>query len=447
VSASLRDNRIGAVFLPAPRPPLRPFQLAVIAALALAGTLWMAWSHTWQVTLNDYGTEAMAPLGALLHGHILTFWRTAPPYGPTLELRAPIALIASLAHGTELLVYRFSALPCVFALAALAVWIAPQLRARGRSWLSIALTLTVCVLNPITYYALAIGHPEEALGAVLCVVAVLAALRAHATWAGVLLGLAIANKEWAVVAVGPVLIALPERRLYALLIAGAVAGALLAPLALVSTSLKGATQRVSVRDGGTYFYTQQLWWFFGVPGHWVASMRGQLMPGFRFPPSWLQGRAHLLIAWIGLPLSYIASRRRMPRENALALLALLLLLRCGLDPWDLVYYPLPFVVALLSWETLVKGRAPVAAAVATAAVYVIFERLPLYLTADQEALSFIVPCVLALLALGVTVYRGGPEPEAQSTTSSSFGNLLRRRGPLSPTTVRSSIRTPSVSGR
>ena len=447
MSASLRDTRLAAFVASAPRPPLRRFELAIIAGLALGASLWMAWSHTWQVVPNDYGTEAMRPLNALLHAHLLSFLRTAPPYGPSLLLRAPFAFLASLAHGTELLVYRFSALPCLFALAGLAIWIAPRLRAAGRSWLSIALTLAVCVLNPVTYYALAIGHPEEALGGVLCVAAVLTALRGHSTWAGVLLGLAIANKEWGIVALGPVLVALPAQRIRTMLIAGGVASALLGPIALASASLVDASARVTVADGSTYFYTQQLWWFFGVHGHWVASMRGQLMPGFRFPPGWLQGRAHILIAWIGLPLSYLAARRRMARENALALLALLMLLRCGLDPWDLVYYPLPFIIALLSWETTVKGRAPIGAAIATVATYVIFEQLPNYLSANQEALAFIVPCLLALIALSVVVFQRGREPETQSTTRSSLLKLLRRRAPLSVSTVRSSMRTPSTPGR
>jgi len=446
VSARLRETRIAGLFAPVPRRSLHLYELAIIAGLAVAGSLWMTWSQAWQVTINDYGTEALGPLNALLHAHVLDFLRGAPPYGPSLELRAPFALLASLAHGTELLVYRFSALPCLLALAALAVWIAPQLRAAGRGWISIALTLVICVLNPITHYALAIGHPEEVLGAVLCVVAVLAALRGHSTWAGIFLGLAFANKEWGIIALGPVLVALPGRRVWATLVAGAVAGAFLGPIVLAAGSVHNASARVTVSDGGTYFYTQQLWWFLGPHGHWVPSMRGQLMTGYRVPPSWLQGRAHTLIAWIGLPLSLLAARRRVPRESALALLALLMLLRCGLDPWDLVYYPLPFIVALLSWETVVKGRAPVAAALATIAAYAIFERLPPYLSADQEALAFTIPCVLGLLALARTVYRR-PADERQSTTSSSFVNWLRRRGSLPVTTVRSSIRTPSVSGR
>jgi len=47
---------------------------------------------------------------------------------------------------------------------------------------------------------------------VLCTAAVLCALNDRPTWAAVLLGLAIPNKEWAVLAVGPVLVALPRAR-------------------------------------------------------------------------------------------------------------------------------------------------------------------------------------------------------------------------------------------
>jgi hypothetical protein len=427
----------------------------VVTSLVVVATFAMLWQETWQVSHNDYAVEASGPLNALLHGRIWTFLTTAPPYGPSLVMRAPFALLASLGGGNALLIYRFAALPCLLALAGLAVWIYPQLRGVRWRWFAVLLTLAVCVANPITHYALALGHPEEALGAVLCVAAVVFAVRGHATLAGLLLGLAIANKEWAVVAIGPVLVALPDRRWRATLSAGAVVALLLGPIALASGTATGATYRLTLNDGGTIFYPRQIWWFFGTVGHWVPSMAGQLLHGFRLPPTWLQGRAHLLIAWVGLPLSWLAYRRGMARQNGLLLLALLLLLRCMLDPWDLGYYPLPFVVALLAWETTVKHRAPIGAAVATAATWLIFEYLPNHLSANQQALSFIVPSVLALAAMSLVVYRRSPgserltpsEQPAQSTTSRSFGNWLSRRQPSSVTTVRSSMRTPSTPGK
>jgi uncharacterized membrane protein len=76
--------------------------------------------------------------------------------------------------------------------------------------------------TPVTLSAFQYGHAEELLGAVLCISAVLAAQRGHVHWATVLLGLAIVNKEWALLAIGPVLLALPSGRVRALAIAGAL---------------------------------------------------------------------------------------------------------------------------------------------------------------------------------------------------------------------------------
>jgi hypothetical protein len=73
--------------------------------------------------------------------------------------------------------------------------------------------------------------------------------------------------------------------------------------------------------------------------------------GVRTSPDWLRPITHPLIVAIALPLS-LAWRRRPNRnlDDALALLALLFLLRCVLDPWNLGYYHLPLVTALIAWE-------------------------------------------------------------------------------------------------
>ncbi len=138
-------------------------------------------------------------------------------------------LIPGLWGGGELAVYRLVALPCLLAVAALAVWLAADMRALGRSTLARAIAVGVCLANPLTLRALELGHPEDLLGGVLCVAAVLFALRGRPLWAGLLLGAAIANKEWALLAVGPVLLALPSRRVLCLTMAAAAMGAVLAP--------------------------------------------------------------------------------------------------------------------------------------------------------------------------------------------------------------------------
>jgi hypothetical protein len=379
-------------------------EVGALVAIAFGAVVAMLWAWVWNVKLNDFGTEAAAPLTALLHGRILTFLGSAPTYGGSLAVRAPFALPASLAGGSELLIYRLAALPCLGALAALGVWLARAARSNGATLPAALVCVLLCVANPITYRALQTGHPEEALGAALCVAAVLVALRGRAVAAGLLLGLAIANKEWAVLAIGPVLLALPAGRWRAVLIAGAVTAAFELPLFLVSPSPVAGANRLVVSQTTTIFYPFQAFWFFGTPGHWVASM-GPTWRGFRLPPAWLDGRAHALIVWLGLPLSLLAARRGMRRSDALALLALLLLLRCWLDPWDVVYYPLPAIVALLAWEmTAATRRLPVASAAATALVWLVFQYLPDHVDKNAQAVAFLIPSTFGLLALAAIVY-------------------------------------------
>ncbi len=87
------------------------------------------------------------------------------------------------------------------------------------------------------------------------------------------------------------------------------------------------------------------------------------------------------------------------------LLALLLALRCALDTWDTVYYPLPFIFALLAWETLQRKRPPVLSLAASVVVWLVFVVAPEHLSADAQAAMFLIPATLTLAALAVAVYR------------------------------------------
>jgi hypothetical protein len=402
-------------------------EIVLWSLLVIAVTATALWGWSWNTQFNDYGLEAATSFTALLHGHLSAFLAGAPSYGASLLLRAPFALPGSIAGGNGLLIYRLSAVPCLLAIGALGVWLASDLRRGGGGLLAATAAVALAAANPITYRVLQIGHPEELLGAALCVAAVLLAQRGHANWAGLALGLAIANKEWALLAVGPVIVALPAARLRALIVAGVVAGAMLGPLWLSSGTPESGTTRLVVSDTGTLFHPFQIFWFFGTPGHWIPTMAPYIQKGFRLPPAWLGGRAHLLIVWLGLPLTLLALRRRSRRADALLLLALLLLLRCWLDPWDNVYYPLPFVFALLAWETSVARRAPIGAAAATAATWLIFWYLPNHIGADAQAISFLVPSTLSLAAIGSVVYRVRPLRRAAPTPAA-----LLSRAPAVP---------------
>jgi len=382
----------------------RPLELAVFVVSALTASLVLIWGWWWNVGLNDFGEEAASSFVALLHGHIATFGSSAPAYGGSLLLRAPFALPASLAHGSMLTLYRFSALPCLLAVAALGVWLARDLRRGGRGLLAALAALALCVANPITYRALQLGHPEEILGAALCVAAVLLAQRGRVSWAALALGLAIANKQWALLAVGPALIAAPSGRWRLLGFAGAVALALMSPILLASGTLAVGTTRLVASPTGVIFHPQQVFWFFGRRGEWLPKQGIFIPRSFRLPPDWLGDRAHLIIVALSVPLSWAALRRRTSRGDALALLTLLMLLRCWLDPWDVIYYMAPFVVALLAWETTVLHRPPLYAVTATLATWLTFWYLPNRVSSDAQALAFLIPSTLAIVLLTARVY-------------------------------------------
>ena len=67
------------------------------------------------------------------------------------------------------------------------------------------------------------------------------------------------------------------------------------------------------------------------------------------------------------------------------LLAFLLALRFALDPWDTVYYPLPFIFALLGWETLACRRPPLLALLASVVVWLVYIVAPEHLSADAQS--------------------------------------------------------------
>jgi hypothetical protein len=391
------------------------------AAIGLAVVGWLAlgdWSWT------DYDNEARPAFDALVGGHVLNFLQLAPAYGGSLMLRAPFVLIPKLWGGGELSMFRAAAAPCMAASAILAVWLVARMRTAGSSTLARVLALSLVVANPITLPALEMGHPEELLGAVLCVAAVLVAARGRALWAGVLLGLAIANKEWALVAVGPVLLALPRQRIRAALACCLTSATILAPLVLAGklvTQVKGASQT------GTIFSPAQFWWFLGSRQH-LAHIGGGQSLIVRDAPAWVSGHAHVLIVALAIALALAYAWRRAPGASRqlnepLLLLVLVLLLRCALDPWDISYYTLPFLIALTVWESLTFGRPPVLALAASFAAWFVFQWAPNHAVASGNIfLMFLGFALPPLVGGGIILYAPG--------LSSRVAMRLTRRGPV-----------------
>jgi hypothetical protein len=401
---------------------------ALCALLAGGASAAMAWLGLYGFAWNDYDNEARPALDALIHGHPLQFLQLAPAYGGSLVERAPFALVPSLWGGGELAVYRMVALPCLLAAAVLGVWLVARMRAERRSTLARAVALGLCVANPLTLRALELGHPEELFGACMCVAAVLLAARDRPLLAGALLGLAIANKEWALLGLVPVLLALPPgRRLRCLATASALASAILLPLTLVSSSGFLTSARGIAAPPATIFQPWQVWWFLGHHGALVHGLYGAPKVGYRVGPSWAGSVSHPAILLAGLLLFatlWLARYRATPsggvlrrlyaparshERDALLALALLLLLRCLLDTWDTVYYPLPFVLALLAWETRgpTAARPPVLALSSTVLAWVGFQWLPNHVSPDAQSAFFLAWTLPLAALLAATLYAPG----------------------------------------
>jgi hypothetical protein len=166
-----------------------------------------------------------------------------------------------------------------------------------------------------------------------------------------------------------------------------------------------------------FFHPQQVWWLFGVPATHAFQAAGH---GTRMGPAWLAPIPHPLIVALAVPLAALwwerGGRAARDRHDALALLAALFLVRCALDPWNLVYYELPLVVALAAWEARRERGLPVLALTATACTWVSFVTYGAHTGDGPFAIYFawVVPlaAVLARQLLGRGARRRSPRARA-----------------------------------
>jgi hypothetical protein len=311
-----------------------------------------------------------AAIAALAHGHLGRFFDTQPTMGPlTLWLRAPFAALAGLGSDSTLSQYRLGAFACLLATGLIALWLAARAAERGASLLAQIVLVAVVLANPMVFRGLDLGHPEEALGAALAAAAIVAAAGAGGiggspSAAGVLLGLALATKQWALLAAGPVLIAAPtvDARRRIVVAALAVALVLAAPLAIGNTTrfVDANRDAVSPHADAT---PANVWWPLAV-----TVRDPTLAPGSerREPPDVVRRLSHLLVLALTAAASVFLLLRRPRRtlEAALALAAVAFLLRCLLDPYTFSYHHVPFLTLLAVYEVVGMRRLPVLAIVA-----------------------------------------------------------------------------------
>lgn len=309
--------------------------------------------------------SAGPPIGALIHGHLGGFFSTQPFMGSvSLLLRAPFVALVDWSKGDIIIQYRFGMLVCLLATLMLllpAIWL--MLR-RGQHPLVVIAVVAAVVVGPVTFKAAFWGHPEEFLGAALAVAAVLAAIHRKAVAAGVLLGLAIATKQWGLFAVLPALTVAGEHRRRVALIAGVVAGVFILPM-VAGDPGRFFDQNFHTAVAQLGATPTNAWWPFHHQG-FDPSVHKEI----EVISAPLRELSHPLALVLVFGLSVLYWRRGAERHpyDAVKLLALLFLLRCVLDPLTISYHHAPFILTLAIFEGLRRRGIPLLTLISTAMI-------------------------------------------------------------------------------
>jgi hypothetical protein len=379
------------------------FKRGLPLGLIAAASAWIAFGNS---SLGDYSHDGALAVNALAAGDVSGYLSTHVMMGPFATLvQAPFA---ALGGGEGLLAYQWACLPCLLAVGLLGLWLGRIAAERGMPRLGCWLLAGLCLVNPLTFAAIETGHPEELLTAALAIAAVVAAARGRGGWAALLLGLAIASKQWAVIAILPALMALPGRRLRVAVGAGAIALALFGPGFLASPDSFFEAQH-NAASTGRVVDPWSVWYPLASVSSEQPIGATDLSVEVHRAPAAVGALSHPLIVLLvfAVPLA-LAWRRRgfhLSGPDALALLALLALLRCALDPVGNLYYHEPLLLALIGWDALDARRWPLRAIAATA-VLALFDRWSQHLGEVAAFNSAYVSVALAaILALALVLFR------------------------------------------
>ncbi len=373
--------------------------LALAAHAALTATM-----------LGDYPNDAAPAMNALLSGDFSAFAHAHPAMGDlSLLVRLPFSSLAYIGHPTQLSIYRWGALPCVGSVALLGVWLGRIARSHGSGPVAQLLIVVLCVLNPLTSSAINLGHPEELLTASLCIGALIAAGGQRSLLTMLLLGLALACKQWSVVIVLPVLLVLERRRLATL--GGSISLALVltlpemigAPGAFINNQLTLAHKRDHATSALSW------WWpLFGSQAVHAGLGAGALSASHRLP-ALLVGRLHELIVGLDIALATLLGWvRKLPlrRDDAFALTAIVLLLRCTLDAETMPYYYAGLLLTLFAWDATRGERLPWRGLIGVALAYLLFDRMaPTVVGVWPASLLYGAVTLSGLLMLATTLIR------------------------------------------
>ena len=355
---------------------MRTLRTAVLACIAIGASAALA--LTTQLGADYPGPPCDVcdfsgpPIDALAHGHVAGFFHTQPVMGSfSLLVRAPFAAIGNAFGGGQLLEYRLGALPCLLVAALLAISLVRLMARRGQPFRAQVAVAALIVAGPLTFSALKWGHPEELLAAALCVGGAIAAVHGRVLVGGLLLGLALATKEWAWLALLPVAIAMGPGRLRMLLVAGGTAVLFTLPM-LIGDPTRFMAQIHHYGVPGNGLTPANVWWVYGHEGGIDLTGGGFRGAATYALPAWLGHASHLLViaVAVGLSLGWSRVRRGCDPHEVLQLIALVFLMRCMLDPLTYSYHHVPFAFALIAYEGLCRRGMPWVAGFSSLGIWV-----------------------------------------------------------------------------
>lgn len=299
----------------------------------------------------DWGTDAAPAVHSLATGEVGPYLRAQAMMGPFATLvQAPFVAISGTS-GSE--AYKWAVFPCLLAAGLLGLYLAKIASRRGAGVPTQVLLASLCLLNPLTFEALRNGHPEELLTASLAVAAIAVAAEKRVAATAILLGLAVTSKQWAVIAILPALMVLPAQRVRVAIASAAVTALLLLPgFAASSSSFLGVQSEAA--GTGQVVTPWSAWYPLATSETEVYSVDGErLIAHVENSPSLADPLSHPMIVLLAFALPLAAAWRRglpLAAADGFALLALLALLRCVLDPVDNLYYHEPLLLAVIGWD-------------------------------------------------------------------------------------------------
>jgi hypothetical protein len=366
---------------------------ALLLLLGFAGIVAVAW---YRGHIADYRREVEPELNALARGDFWGAVEHQANIGPfSVVLRAPLVSVAHAFGAGELLSYRIGVIACLAAAALLGFELVRWSRETVQPRVVKPLIILLAVTTPAATEALNLGHPEEILAASLMVGGIVACLRSRYAWGAILLGCAVATKQWAFLAIGPALLA-AGRGFWWRVVPAACGLATLFSLPLVLADhgrFEAAAREAASAPTRPMF---QDWWYL---------LHREL------PYDFAQHTKPMIVL-AAIPLTLFALWRGGGGSRALPLLALLLVLRCVLDPQTQYYYHLPLILTLLAWDVQTRRRLPYATLVTAGALLVTNTYIAEYGHLYTASVAYFIWTLALVIFLVMAIIRGAGIPRA-----------------------------------